>query len=595
MSTTTTTLSTLRELASLITTSIDTIEATYASHDVDFPSLAAHTFSPTDPAEKLRQDPIVSGAILAIVAATAQLSAEVASPIVSGMQASQSHFISACLNTALELNVVELLSEAGPGGMHVREIAGASNTNPGLVARVLRLLATHHIFREVSTDVFANNRISAVFNKAKSPRELFEKPAQRFDGSGSESLAALAEHMSTINFRSAAELTNTVKYASPMNGSKSKQILPFHRAFDTKLSFYEWLHQPENVLPFKRFALAMKGVSEMKPGDGILEGGFDWGSLPAGSQIVDVGSGNGQVSLHIAQKYPELRIVNQDLASQIAGAEKYWQQNLPLHIDQDLVEFQAHDFFTPQPVKDADIFLLRYITHNWQDDKVVQILQHLRNAAKPETRLVLIDDVVPGAARNSGSESDSANLHIRPVAPAPLLPNWGIAKAQTYYTDLIMYLLVDGVERTVDAFSRVLDCAGWKLQRVYYPSGADQSHVVAIPLVATSHAPATRHLCPSRPARPAAAGSHPQPDVQPRQSKTFPAFAGPQAPPQGSIHLHHAGVDLDNSRGSGASQYVPDGPGGMLATDIRCPCPPPVPRRRRATSSSLAPPPLSKD
>ncbi|KAF7314104.1 Methyltransf-2 domain-containing protein [Mycena chlorophos] len=461
MSTTTTTLSTLRELASLITTSIDTIESTYASRDVEFPSLAAHTFSPTDPAEKLRQDPVVSGAIQTIVAATAQLSAEVASPIVSGMQASQSytkHFISACLNTALELNVVELLSEAGPGGMHAREIAAASKTDPGLIARVLRLLVTHHIFREVDTNVFANNRISAAFDKAKSPKELFEKPAERFDGSGSESLAALTEHMCTINFRSAAELTNTVIRTSPTDSSHSERILPFNKAFDTKLSFYAWLHQPENVLPFKRFALAMKGVSEMKPGDGILEGGFDWGSLPAGSQIVDVGSGNGQVSLHIARKYPELRIVNQDLASQIAGAEQYWRQNLPSHIDQDLVEFQgkfsparcsyhpiimiAHDFFTPQPVKDADIFLLRYITHNWQDDKVVQILQHLRHAAKPETRLVLIDDVVPGAARNTGSELDSANFNTRPVAPAPLLPNWGIAKAQTYYTDLIVRLVL---------------------------------------------------------------------------------------------------------------------------------------------------------
>ncbi|KAF7291760.1 Methyltransf-2 domain-containing protein [Mycena chlorophos] len=477
MSTITTTLTTLRQLAGLITASVDAIEATYTSHGLDFPSLSANTFSPTDPAEKLRQDPAVSAAIRTIVAATSQLSAEVASPVASGMQAAQTHFISACLNAALELNVVELLRESGPDGMQrrARPIRGLS------VPRVLRLLVTHHIFRELRTDVFANNRISAAFDKGKSSKELFERPAERFDGLGTAGLAALAEHMTTINFRSAAELTDAIVHTPP---DASERILPFNKAYNTDLAHYAWLHQPENVLPFKRFALAMDGVMAMKPGDGILEGGFDWGSLPAGSRIVDVGSGNGQVSLHIARNHPELRIVNQDLASQIAGAEQRAassssKASFPSSQPQRIDTPPAHDFFTPQPITDADVFVLRYITHNWQDDKVVRILQHLRDAAKPGTRLVLIDDVVPAAARSSDSEPD---LNARPVAPAPLLPNWGIANAQTYYTDLIMYLLVDGVERTVDGFARVLDCAGWKLERVYYPSGADQSHVVAVPV-----------------------------------------------------------------------------------------------------------------
>jgi hypothetical protein len=36
------------------------------------------------------------------------------------------------------------------------------------VARVLRVLATQHIFKEVSPDVFANNRLSSIFDTGKS-------------------------------------------------------------------------------------------------------------------------------------------------------------------------------------------------------------------------------------------------------------------------------------------------------------------------------------------------------------------------------------------------------------------------------------------
>ena len=41
--------------------------------------------------------------------------------------------------------------------------------------RVLRLLATNHIFIEVSPDVFANNRISTVLDTGKPVEELISK------------------------------------------------------------------------------------------------------------------------------------------------------------------------------------------------------------------------------------------------------------------------------------------------------------------------------------------------------------------------------------------------------------------------------------
>jgi hypothetical protein len=44
-----------------------------------------------------------------------------------------------------------------------------------LSARILRLLATNHIFTEVSPDVFANNRLSSVLDTGKSVEEILAK------------------------------------------------------------------------------------------------------------------------------------------------------------------------------------------------------------------------------------------------------------------------------------------------------------------------------------------------------------------------------------------------------------------------------------
>ena len=42
-------------------------------------------------------------------------------------------------------------------------------------ARVLRLLATEHIFKEVTPDVFANNRISSLLDTGNSIDKLIER------------------------------------------------------------------------------------------------------------------------------------------------------------------------------------------------------------------------------------------------------------------------------------------------------------------------------------------------------------------------------------------------------------------------------------
>ena len=59
------------------------------------------------------------------------------------------------------------------------------------------------------------------------------------------------------------------------------------------------------------------------------------------------------------------------------------------------VTFQVHDFFTPQPVKDADVYFFRLILHDWPDKYAIKILQNTVPAMKNGARVIVVDIVQP--------------------------------------------------------------------------------------------------------------------------------------------------------------------------------------------------------
>ena len=103
------------------------------------------------------------------------------------------------------------------------------------------------------------------------------------------------------------------------------------------------------------------------------------------------------------------------------------------------VVFKVHDFFTPQPVKNAAVFLLRVITHDWPDEFVTRILLQLRQAATPQTKLILVDYVLPFACEDHTGDIGA----IRTMAPpsSRLLPNLGKANANAFWLDMTESLL----------------------------------------------------------------------------------------------------------------------------------------------------------
>jgi len=57
-------------------------------------------------------------------------------------------------------------------------------------------------------------------------------------------------------------------------------------------------------------------------GKSMLSKSYPWGDLPADTNVVDVGGGNGHVTLDLLQAFPHLKITVQDLPAVVEQAKE---------------------------------------------------------------------------------------------------------------------------------------------------------------------------------------------------------------------------------------------------------------------------------
>ncbi|KAF1921293.1 O-methyltransferase-domain-containing protein, partial [Ampelomyces quisqualis] len=100
----------------------------------------------------------------------------------------------------------------------------------------------------------------------------------------------------------------------------------------------------------------------------------------------------------------------------------------------DRVSFKTHNLFDPQPVT-ADIYMLKWILHDWPDEESIKILRALVPALKPGARVVSIDYV--------GKQDPSEEELPRSIQ------GFGTA------TDLRMMALFNAKERPVNAWKEI--------------------------------------------------------------------------------------------------------------------------------------------
>lgn len=106
------------------------------------------------------------------------------------------------------------------------------------------------------------------------------------------------------------------------------------------------------------------------------------------SRVVDVGGASGALLAPLLEANPELKGTLFDLPNVIEGQAF---TNIPAPI-RNRMDKVGGDFF--QSVPEADLYLLKFILHDWDDDECVAILRNCRKAIAPGGRIAIIELVL---------------------------------------------------------------------------------------------------------------------------------------------------------------------------------------------------------
>ena len=320
------------------------------------------------------------------------------------------YWLSQAIYVAAKLGIADFLSD-GPQSFVV--LAAATGSDAPSLFRLMRALASVGIFSHVGGDRFALSRL------AKSLQT---------DVHGS--LRAMVITIGEIHYQACGNLLHSVQTGSPA----------FNNVF--RASLFDYLQQ--NVDAADAFNQGMTNVSSMLAYAVLMA--YDFAGI---SSIVDIGGGQGQLLGRILQFNAEMTGTVFDTHSTIERAKRQL-GNDPCGRR---CSYVTGDFFTSVP-EGADAYLLSSVIHDWDDDRAITILRNCRSAMTKNSRVLLVDTIVPNAA--------SASF--------------------TKLLDLNMLVMNGGRERTKAEFCALLEAADYKVTRIV-PTMAPQSVIEAVPKV----------------------------------------------------------------------------------------------------------------
>jgi hypothetical protein len=189
-----------------------------------------------------------------------------------------------------------------------------------------------------------------------------------------------------------------------------------------------WEHFARHPEEAKHFALAMGNLSGLVASE--LTRLIDF---TPHARVADIGGSHGDLLVQVLRAAPSCRGILFDLPHVVEGAKAALEaQGLASRVD-----VVAGSFFEPG-VPASEAYLLKHILHDWDDDASVALLRQLHAAAPPGARLFVVEMVIPDDPK-----------------PDP-----------SHLMDLNMLVLVDGRERTGDAFRSLLAAAHWKVEHI---------------------------------------------------------------------------------------------------------------------------------
>ncbi|KAF3070324.1 O-methyltransferase gsfB [Trichoderma lentiforme] len=244
--------------------------------------------------------------------------------------------------------------------------------------RLLRLAITNNTFHEPKIGSVAHNRISLL---------LLDD-------------TALANWAAFFTMDMMGPVANTVAAMKKWPGSQEANETGVNITFNHNESFFDHL-QADDALA-RRYATMLQSHGSREGYDiSYTVSGYPWARLGS-STIVDMGGSEGVVSFAVAEQFPQLRFIVQDLAG-MRTPEAI--DKIPKNLT-DRVSLTTHDFFQPQ-TESADAYLFRHIFHAFSDKYAIDILRALVPALRPGARVIINDIVLPAPGLLSQLEEKS--------------------------------------------------------------------------------------------------------------------------------------------------------------------------------------------
>jgi O-methyltransferase domain/Dimerisation domain len=274
------------------------------------------------------------------------------SPSMAMLQMAAGCWISQAIYVAAKLGIADLLQD---GPKRCETLAEATQTNASALYRMLRALA--------SLDVFAE------------------------DEDGHFRLTPLAECLRTRapgSLRAFATMLGEEEHRRPWD-DVLYSVRTGQPAFDHVFGmphFKYFAEHPEAARTFNEGMTSRSGEEN----DAIVSA-FDFSDFKI---VIDVGGGQGTLLAAILQASSSTRGVLFDLPHVIATA-RAGAARIGLA---PRCEFRAGDFFDVVPAG-GDAYVLKKVIHDWDDERVLSILNNCRKAMPGTGRLLLIEPIVP--------------------------------------------------------------------------------------------------------------------------------------------------------------------------------------------------------
>ncbi|KAI9707017.1 MAG: hypothetical protein M1820_004605 [Bogoriella megaspora] len=283
----------------------------------------------------------------------------------------------ACIDWICHFGVLNAIP-LPPGSVSYSALATKLKLSESTIRSVARMAMTANFLSETPNGELAHNSLSAVFVEDPNLKTWLSYLVNR-------SVPCMRTYLEA-----------TEKWPDSIKGNETA----YNIAMKTDLSFFDHLKtNPDLSSEFGRY---MKSQSTVHAGASVdhLVTAFDWAALGK-AKVVDVGGNSGSASLALARAFPDLHFVVEDLPEPTKNA-RVQAESLSMDLT-GRIEFLEHDFFTPQPVKDADVYLLRMIIHDWPDVDAVRILKELAEVMKEGSRILIMDMVLPSPGTTSST------------------------------------------------------------------------------------------------------------------------------------------------------------------------------------------------